>query len=120
MEPIIEAALRDAAANAFAIDADVVMLPEFSDAVAAVKVENGEVESASLVRDCIKRAKVTPITLKGLRDTHASLCRKVGVPIEVISQRLGHASIGVTVERYMHVYSDRDAEAADAFGRLVG
>jgi integrase len=53
-------------------------------------------------------------------DTHASLCAQAGVPIEVVSQRLGHASIGVTVERYLHVYRSRDAEAADAFGRLVG
>ncbi len=48
------------------------------------------------VLDCIKRAKVTPITLHGLRDTHASLCAKAGVPLEVVSNRLGHASIGVT------------------------
>ena len=72
------------------------------------------------VLDCIRRAKVTPITLHGLRDTHASLCAQARVPIEVVSQRLGHASIGVTVERYLHVYSHRDAEAADAFGLLVG
>jgi integrase len=72
------------------------------------------------VLDCIKRAGVTAITLHGLRDTHASLCAQAGVPIEVVSQRLGHASIGVTVGRYVHVYSHRDAEAADAFGQLVG
>lgn len=72
------------------------------------------------VLDCIKRAGVTPITLHGLRDTHASLCAQAGVPIEVVSQRLGHASIGITVERYLHVYKDRDADAAEAFGRLVG
>jgi integrase len=72
------------------------------------------------VSDCIKRAGVTPITLHGLRDTHASLCAKAGVPLEVVSNRLGHASIGVTASRYLHVYSDRDAEAAIAFDRLVG
>jgi integrase len=69
------------------------------------------------VLDCIKRSKVTPITLHGLRNAHAT---QAGVPMEVVSQRLGHASIGVTVERYLHVYRSRDAEAADAFGRLVG
>jgi integrase len=68
----------------------------------------------------IGRAGVTRITLHGLRDTHASLLAKAGVPIEVISQRLGHASIGITVERYLHVYKDRDADAAAAFERLVG
>jgi integrase len=55
-----------------------------------------------------------------LRDTHASLCAKAGVPLEVVSRWLGHARIGITAERYLHVYSDRDADAADAFGRLVG
>jgi integrase len=72
------------------------------------------------VRDMIVRAGVTPITLHGLRDTHASLCAKAGVPLGVVSQRLGHASIAITAERYLHVYSDRDAEAASAFDRLVG
>jgi integrase len=67
------------------------------------------------VLDCIKRAGVSPITLHGLRDTHASLCAQAGVAIEVVSQRLGHASIGITVERYLHVYEGRDADAADAF-----
>lgn len=70
--------------------------------------------------DCIKRAKVTPITLHGLRDTHASLLAKAGVPLEVVSKRLGHSTIGVTAERYLDVYSDRDAAAAEAFERLVG
>lgn len=72
------------------------------------------------VLDCIKRAKLPPITLHGLRDTHASLCAKAGVALEVVSNRLGHASIGVTASRYLHVYSERDAEAASAFDRLVG
>jgi integrase len=72
------------------------------------------------VRDCIQRSGVTSITLHGLRDTHASLMAQAGVPIEVVGQRLGHASIGITAERYLHVYPSRDVEAAEAFGRLVG
>lgn len=72
------------------------------------------------VLDCIKRAELPPITLHGLRDTHASLLAKAGVPLEVVSQRLGHASIGITAERYLHVYGERDADAAAAFDRLVG
>lgn len=72
------------------------------------------------VPDCIKRAGFTGVTLHSLRDTHASLLAKAGVPIEVISQRLGHASIGVAVERYLHIYKERDADAAAAFERLVG
>lgn len=49
-----------------------------------------------------------------------NLCVEAGVPLEVVSNRLGHASILATVAPYLHVYSDRNAEAASAFDRLVG
>jgi integrase len=71
------------------------------------------------VRDLMLRTGITG-TLHSLRDTHASLLAKAGVPIEVVSKRLGHSSIGVTCERYLDVYTDRDAAAATAFERLVG
>ena len=58
------------------------------------------------------RAKVTPITAHSLRDTHASLLAKKGVPLEVVSKRLGHADIRITAERYLHVYRESDAAAA--------
>lgn len=49
MTPIVEAALRDSLAKAFAVDADICHLPEFADAVAGVKVEtNGAVDEASV------------------------------------------------------------------------
>lgn len=74
----------------------------------------------SAVRDCITRSGVPAITLHGLRDTHASLLAKAGVPLEVVSKRLGHSNIAITAERYLDVYSDRDVAAATAFERLVG
>jgi integrase len=64
------------------------------------------------------RAKVTPITAHCLRDTHASLLAKKGVPLEVISKRLGHADIRVTAERYLHVYKESDAAAARVLDTL--
>jgi integrase len=67
----------------------------------------------------VKRAGVPRIRLHDLRDTHASLLAKAGVPIEVVSQRLGHSTISITVDRYITVYRERDAAAAEAFERLV-
>jgi integrase len=64
------------------------------------------------------RAKVTPITAHCLRDTHASLLAKRGVPLEVVSKRLGHADIRVTAERYVHVYRESDAAAARVLDTL--
>jgi len=54
-----------------------------------------------------------------LRDTHASLLAKARVPIEVISKRLGHSDIGITYDRYITVYRDLDAEAAQAFAKIL-
>lgn len=71
-------------------------------------------------RYLVKRAKIPYIRLHDLRDTHASLLGKHGVPLEVVSKRLGHATIGITAERYLHVYRERDAEAAAVFERLAG
>jgi integrase len=73
----------------------------------------------SAVRDCIARSGVPSVTLHGLRDTHASLLAKAGVPLEVVSKRLGHSNIAITAERYLDVYSDRDVAAAIALDRLV-
>ena len=68
----------------------------------------------------MKRAEVPYIRLHDLRDTHASLLGKHGVPLEVVSKRLGNATIGITADRYLHVYRERDAEAAEVFERLAG
>ena len=32
---------------------------------------------------------------------------------------LGHSDISITYDRYITVYRDRDAEAAEAFGKIV-
>lgn len=69
--------------------------------------------------DLVKRARVTRITLHDLRDTHASLLAKSGMPIEVISQRLGHSTNSITVDRYITVYREQDLGAAEAFDRMV-
>jgi integrase len=72
------------------------------------------------VVELAERAGVQAITLHDLRDTHASLLAKKGVPLEVVSKRLGHSTIGVTAERYLHVYTDRDVAAARVLDTLTG
>jgi hypothetical protein len=44
---------------------------------------------------------------------------QAGVPIEVISHRLGRSHIGITVDRYLTVYQERNAAAATALERIV-
>ena len=67
----------------------------------------------------MKRARRGGFAPHGIGDTHASLLAKVGVPIEVISKRLGHSDIIITYDRYITVYRDRDAEATEASGKIV-
>lgn len=51
-----------------------------------------------------------------LRHSHASWLIAAGVPLAVISRRLGHANIGVTVDTYGHLSPDVQRAAADAAG----
>ena len=67
----------------------------------------------------IKRAKVRAIPLHGLRHTHASLSLQAGVPAKVISERLGHATIAITMDIYSHVVPGMQAEAAERFAALM-
>jgi integrase len=39
--------------------------------------------------------------------------------VKVISERLGHASIGIILDTYSHVLSDRDAEVAATLATAI-
>lgn len=59
------------------------------------------------------------IRLHDLRHTHATLLLKAGVPIKVVSERLGHASPAFTMSVYQHVLPGMQRDAADTFARLM-
>ncbi|MGQ0744931.1 MAG: tyrosine-type recombinase/integrase [Acidimicrobiales bacterium] len=65
------------------------------------------------------KAGLPDITLHDLRHTHATLLLKAGVPVKVVSERLGHASPGFTMSVYQHVIPGMQAEAAAVFSALV-
>jgi integrase len=67
----------------------------------------------------VVRAKLPRIRLHDLRHTHASLLLKAGVPVKVVSERLGHATPAFTMAVYQHVLPAMQAEAADTFSDLV-
>ena len=45
---------------------------------------------------------------------------KEGVPVKVVSERLGHATAAFTIETYQHVLPGMQADAACLFGQLIG
>jgi len=42
-----------------------------------------------------------------------------GVPAKVVSERLGHATIAITMDTYSHVLPGLDAQAAGTVARLI-
>jgi integrase len=59
------------------------------------------------------------IRLHDLRHTHASLLLAAGVPVKVVSERLGHATVSITLEIYAHTMPGMQSEAAARFAELV-
>lgn len=51
----------------------------------------------------VRKLGLPRIRLHDLRHTHASLLVADGVPIKVVSERLGHANPGFTMATYQHV-----------------
>jgi integrase len=57
-------------------------------------------------------AGLTPIGLHESRHTFASLMIGAGVNAKALSTYMGHASIGITLDRYGHLMPGNEAEAA--------
>ena len=67
-----------------------------------------------------KRLDLPPIGMHGLRHLHASLLLDAGVPVPAVSQRLGHATPGVTMSIYAHVIKRQgEDQATEAIGRAL-
>lgn len=60
------------------------------------------------------------IPLHGLRHTHATLLMQLGESPKVVQERLGHASISITMDLYSHVAPSMQRAAADRFAALLG
>lgn len=59
------------------------------------------------------------IRFHDLRHTHASLLLQQGVHPKIVSERLGHSNINITLDTYSHVLPGLQKEAADLFGKSL-
>ena len=66
----------------------------------------------------VVRSELPRIRLHDLRHTHASILLKSGVPVKVVSERLGHANPAFTITVYQHD-PGMQADAATVFSDLI-
>lgn len=71
-------------------------------------------------RRIVANADIPPLRFHDLRHTHGSLLIKEGVPVKVVSERLGHGHIAHTIQTYQHLLPGMSAEAARTIERLTG
>ena len=60
----------------------------------------------------LKRAGAGHVRFHDLRHAHATLLLQQGAHVKVISERLGHAGIGITMDTYGHLLPGIQAQAA--------
>ena len=67
----------------------------------------------------VARSGLPRIRLHDLRHTYATLALRLGTHPVLLSERLGHTSIAVTIDRYSHVIPSIDKNAADVVAQLI-
>ncbi len=67
----------------------------------------------------VAAAGVGPLRFHDLRHSHASLLLREGIHPKVVSERLGHATVGITLDTYSHVLPGLQAQAATVLDRVL-
>jgi integrase len=70
-------------------------------------------------RAAVKRSGLPQIHLHDLRHTHATLALAAGVHPKVVSDRLGHATVAITLDIYSHAIPALSEQAAATVAALV-
>lgn len=55
-----------------------------------------------------------------LRHTHGTLLLRQGIHVKVVSERLGHSTVGITLDTYNHVLPDMQEEATAKLETALG
>ena len=67
----------------------------------------------------VGRSGLKAVRFHDLRHTHASLMLTQGIHPKIVQERLGHASIQMTLDAYSHVAPGLQQAAAESFDRLL-
>ena len=64
-------------------------------------------------------AGLPKIRLHDLRHSYATAALAAGVPAKVMSERLGHASVMITLDTYSHILPSMQEDAANSVAKLI-
>jgi integrase len=84
----------------------------------------GEVQKANTVKrrhfsKILKAAELPKVRFHDLRHTAASLMLQAGINPKIISERLGHSSIGITLDTYGHIMPGMGRDASDRLDAVL-
>jgi integrase len=86
--------------------------------------EGGYLRLSNLLKNSFKpilaRAGLPSVGLYTLRHTCATLLLLADQPAKVVSERLGHSSVTLTLDTYSHVLPTMQKRAADVLGAILG
>ncbi len=74
---------------------------------------------SSALAALVRRAGFTGLRLHDLRHTHATQLLKEGVHPKVVSERLGHATVAITLDTYSHVLPGIQRDAAERIDAAI-
>jgi integrase len=77
-------------------------------------------ETSKAFARVVARTGLRRVSFHGLRHTHATLLLRANVHPKVVSERLGHATVGVTLDTYSHVLPDMQEAAARKLDGVLG
>jgi integrase len=63
-------------------------------------------------KKCSERAGLPDIRFHDLRHTHATIMLQLGEHPKVVSERLGHSNVNITLNTYSHVLPNMQEDAA--------
>ncbi|MGX2944183.1 tyrosine-type recombinase/integrase [Enterococcus alishanensis] len=85
--------------------------------------ENGNYLRHSVVRDFFavscKRAKVPVLSPHALRHSHAVHLLESGATLKYVSSRLGHKTISITADTYLHITQKIENDALDLYEKYI-
>ena len=70
-------------------------------------------------RRLVRKAGIGHVRLHDLRHTHASALLNENVHPKVVSERLGHSTIALTLDTYSHLIKGIQEDAADKVGAAL-